>query len=163
MDPVAVCGIGLRLPGGITTTDDFWDLLFNGRDARSSATDRLNAEGFSDALGARASIQNQNGYFLTEDPGKFDPSFFSMSRKEAERCDPQQRILLETVRDCLEDAGEVNYRGRKIGCYVGSFGSAWLRLQSVDPQQTSTHYTLGAEDAMIANRVSYEYDLLGPR
>lgn len=126
--PIAICGIGLRLPGDIRNTEDFWHLLVNGKDARRPlGEDRYNTDGFDDALGAKVSIKPKWGYFLNEDLTKFDPSFFSMTQKEADRCDPQQRLLLEITRECLEDAGEVDYRGQSIGCYVGTFVSGFSR------------------------------------
>lgn len=163
-DPIAICGIGLRLPGGICHTQDYWELLCNGRDAKTQGDkDRYNPEGFDDSLGGHSSIRNQNGYFLQQDLGLFDPSFFSLSAKEAERADPQQRLLLEVTRECLEDAGEINYRGRPIGCYVGSFGSTWMRLQTIDHQFPSNYLMTGVDDYVLSNRISYEYDLTGPR
>ncbi len=44
------------------------------------------------------------GGFLT-DIDKFDPLFFKISPKEAERMDPQERLFLETAYAALEDAG----------------------------------------------------------
>ena len=41
-------------------------------------------------------------------------------------------IILEVVRECLEDAGEVDYRGRPIGCYVGTFGQDWYEMAAKD-------------------------------
>lgn len=162
-DQIAICGIGLRLPGGISSCQDYWDLLINARDAKDATVQsRFNPGGFDDTLGGGPSIRRQNGYFLHQDLGLFDPSFFSLTQKEAERCDPQQRLLLEVTRECLEDAAETNYRGRPIGCYVGSFGSTWMRLQTVDSQFPTNYLMTGVEDYMLSNRISYEYDLAGP-
>jgi acyl transferase domain-containing protein len=165
MNSIAICGIGLRLPGGICTTEDLWDLLLHGRDVRDDTDSqrRFNPNGFDDSLDGKPSIRNQNGYFLEQDLGSYDPSFFSMSRKEAERCDPQQRLLLEVTRECLEDASEIDYRGKRIGCYIGSFGSTWSRLQAMDPLFPNNYDMTGSEDYMLSNRISYEYDLVGPR
>lgn len=161
---IAICGIGLRLPGDISNTQDYWDLLINGLDAKCRVDkQRFNSDGFDDSLGGKLSIHRQNGYFLKQDLGLFDPSFFSLSRKEAEKCDPQQRLLLQVTRECLEDAGEVCYRGRPIGCYIGSFGSTWMKLQCVDSQFPTNYLMNGVEDYMLSNRISYEYDLAGPR
>lgn len=162
--PIAICGIAMRLPGGVRNGDDFWDLIANGRDARSKIpSGRYNAEGFGDSLGDKESIKTKHGYFLDEDLSRFDPSFFSMTKQELEKCDPQQRLLLEVTRECFEDAAEVTYRGQPIGCYVGTFGDDWIQYRSKEPQNTGNYTVTGSGDYMMANRVSYEYDLRGPR
>ncbi|XXG95388.1 hypothetical protein Hte_001650 [Hypoxylon texense] len=161
--PIAICGLGLRLSGGIRSADGFWDLLVNGRDARAPVpSDRYNPEGFDGSLNGKACIETKFGYYLEDDLSRFDPSLFSMTQKELERCDPQQRLLLQVTRECLEDAGEINYRGKPIGCYVGTFGDEWLHMQGKDDQQTGNHLVTGSGDWMLANRVSYECNFCGP-
>lgn len=100
--PIAICGVGIRLPGGIHNADQFWESIANGRDSQSPP--RLDGEGQKDL-----------------DP--VDASFFSMTNEEAESCSPQQQKLLEVTRECLEDACEVDYRGEDacVGCYIGLF------------------------------------------
>jgi acyl transferase domain-containing protein len=161
---IAICGIGLRLPGGIRNTDSFWDLLINGKDARGPIpSSRYNIDGFDASLGGKGAIITRHGYFLHDDLSQLDASFFSMSKNELEKCDPQQRQLLEVTRECLEDAGEVGYRGRRIGCYVGTFGEDWLQMSARETQHSSGYILGGHLDIMLANRISYEYDLKGPR
>lgn len=163
-DPIAICGLAMRLPGGIRDADTFWDFLINGRDARGPIpTNRYNPEGFDSRLGTKGAIQTRCGYFLDEDLGSLDSSFFSMSREELGKTDPQQRQILEVTRECLESAGEVDYRGKLIGCYVGTFGEDWLRMGAKDSQYSGRYLITGHNDLMIANRISYEYDLCGPR
>ena len=70
---------------------------------------------------------------------------------------------MEVARECLEDAGETNYRGKPIGCYVGTFGDEWQNLRDKDTQHVGNHLLTGSGDWMLANRVSYEYNLSGPR
>ncbi|KAI0377169.1 polyketide synthase [Hypomontagnella monticulosa] len=162
-EPIAICGISLRLPGGIHNGEDFWDLLVNGRDARTKIpASRFAIEGFDSSLGGPGAIHTRHGYFLEDDLSRLDTSFFSMSRNELERCDPQQRQLLEVVRECFEDAGEVNYRGQPIGCYIGTFGQDWHEMSVKEPHQTGNYTVTGYSDLILANRVSYEYDLHGP-
>lgn len=161
---IAICGVGVRLPGGIRNTHDFWELLVNGRDACSPIpSSRYNAEGFDHSLGGKSSVKTQSGYFLTDDLASFDPSLFSMTKNELDKCDPYQRLLLEVTRECLEDAGEVNYRNQLVGCYVGAFGDDWLQSYSKETQHSAS-YNIGATgDYMVSNRVCYEYGFLGPR
>ncbi|KPM42830.1 Lovastatin diketide synthase LovF [Neonectria ditissima] len=160
---VAICGLGVRLPGGIRNGDDFWDLLRSGRDARSAVpTSRYNLEGFDDSLGGKDAVTVTHGYFLEEDLSRLDTSFFTLTRNELGKTDPQQRMLLEVTRECLEDAGEVSYRGQLIGCYVGTFGEDWLMMSAKEPQQSGGYIVTGHADLMMANRLSYEYDFRGP-
>ena len=122
-DTIAICGLGLRLPGGIRSADDFWDLLVNGRDAQGFiCSDRYKFESFNDTLGNKGAIKTQKGYFLDDDLTSLDTLFSGMSKEELEKTDPQQRQLLEVTRECLESTGETNYRGKLVGCYVGTFG-----------------------------------------
>src|SRR5271156_5402748 len=34
VEPVAICGMSMRLPGGIRDAESYWDLLYNGRSGR---------------------------------------------------------------------------------------------------------------------------------
>ncbi|KAI9741492.1 MAG: hypothetical protein M1818_004298 [Claussenomyces sp. TS43310] len=162
-EPIALCGIAMRLPGGIRCAEDFWDLLYNGKDARGPIpSDRYNSSGFNDALGKKDAIKTQYGYFLDEDLSTLDTSFFSLTKSELEKTDPQQRQILEVTRECFESAGEVGYRGKSIGCYVGTFGEDWLHTFAKEGQHHGGYVMSGHGDLMIANRVSFEYDLKGP-
>lgn len=163
-DAIAICGLGVRLPGGVRNPDDFWDLLINGQDAQGPIrSDRYKVESFNDTLGKKGTIKTQKGYFLDDDLMSLDTSFFSMSKEELEKTDPQQRQLLEVTRECLESAGEINYRGKSVGCYVGTFGEDWLQMSARETQHSGGYILTGHGDLMISNRVSYEYDLRGPR
>lgn len=163
-DLVAVCGLGFRLPGGIRDAESFWDLLVKRKDAKGPIrSDRYNVDSFKNTLGSKGAIKTQSGYFLDDDLTSLDTSFFSMSKNELERSDPQQRQLLEVTRECLENAGEVDYRGKPIGCYVGTFGEDWLQMSARETQHSGGYILTGHGDLMISNRVSYEYDFRGPR
>lgn len=158
--PIAICGIGLRLPGGIRNGEQFWELLVAKGDARKPIPpERFNIDGFA------GSIETQYGYFLDDDIAALDTSFFSMSKSELERCDPQQRLLLEVTRECLEDAGEApsRCRSRNIGCYVGTYNEDWLQMTNKESQHSGGYLLTGTADFLLANRVSYEYDFRGPR
>src|SRR4051812_17018614 len=107
--PLAICGIGLRLPGKIHHTEHLWEALRSGRDMRGPVPEsRYNRNGFKDTLGSKGAIPTQHGYFLDQDPTGFDPSLFSLTEEEVGRTDPQQRLLLEIVHECFENAGVVD-------------------------------------------------------
>ncbi|KAI6286843.1 hypothetical protein MCOR21_003247 [Pyricularia oryzae] len=91
-------------------------------------TNRDSSEGYTDERGKREAIKTQAGYFLDEDLGCIDTSFFSMGRKEVERCDPRQRQLLEVAREAFNSASEAEFCGKSIGCCVGTFSEDCLQL-----------------------------------
>lgn len=51
-----------------------------------------------------------------------DASFWSMTGREIVEMDPQQRIALEVVYECLQNSGTTKWKGKKIGSYFGIFG-----------------------------------------
>ncbi len=101
---------------------------------------------------------------IKQDLSCFDYKFFALNGKVAEKMDPQLRLLLETSYEALVDAGidlEL-IKGSNTGVYIGAFGgdasSAWTR----DPNEISGYETLGCAPTMLANRLSFFYDLHGP-
>ncbi|EER36725.1 polyketide synthase [Histoplasma capsulatum H143] len=148
--PIAICGMALRLPGGIHSSQDLWDFLLAKGDSRGPIPEtRYRSSAFVSRSKKPGTVEADSGYFLDSiDLGCLDASFFSMTQTELERTDPQQRQLLEVARECLENAGETNWRGSKIGCYIGSFGEDWCEMMAKDPQ----HMTIrtGCSSAIIA-------------
>lgn len=163
--PIAICGMALRLPGGLTTPQDLWDFLLAKGDARGQVPKtRYNLSAFYSPTGKPGTVSTEYGCFLDDsvDLGALDTSFFTMPRTEVERADPQQRLLLEVARECFEDAGVTNWRGKTIGCYVGNFGEDWLEMFAKESQQWGMHRVVGTGDFVLSNRISYEMDLRGP-
>jgi len=163
--PIAICGMGMRLPGDISNADALWEFLVSGGDARTEVpADRWNGESFQTKATNSGTTMSRHGYFLANrDLALFDKDAFpSLSRKEAEQLDPQQRVLMEVVHECFESAGETQWQGKNIGCFVGSFSDDYLDLQAKDPLYTGFYKLTGALDFAVANRISYQYDLRGP-
>lgn len=161
---IAICGMALRLPAGLKSPRQLWDFLLAGGDARGRVpSSRYNVTAFHDPTGKHGTVITEYGYFLNEDIGALDTSFFSMPRMEVERTDPQQRLMLETARECLEDAGEIAWKGKNIGCFMGSLGEDWCEMFARETQNWGPYRYTGFGDFTLANRVSYEMDLQGPR
>lgn len=163
--PVAIIGMGLRLPGGISTPEDFWSLLINKKDGRCRVpVDRYNVDAFHSDKTHRQNVASKYGYFLKDVNIKtFDASFFSAKTMELEISDPQQRLLLEVVWECMESAGQTSLRGTNTGVYVGVFGEDWHNMLHRDNEISSGIRSVAAGDFVLSNRVSFEYDLRGPR
>ena len=155
----------MRLPGGVSDEGAFWDMLVNKKSGRGVVpADRYNVDAFYSADGGPGTVKTKHGYFLNHvDLQHLDASFFSMNKTELEKLDPQQRLLLEVVWECMENGGQVGWQGKKIGCYVGVFGEDWLDMAAKDTQHLGMYRITGSGDFAISNRVSYEYDLKGPR
>lgn len=161
--PIAVVGMAMRLPGDVRSSKDFWETLIHKKDAHSKIPKtRFEVDSFYHRF-AEGFSRIKHGYFLHEDPAYFDAGFFNIHEYEASRFDPQQRLLLEIVYECLENAGEVNWAGKDIGCYVGTFGEDWLGMAYRDPLQTDRTHAIGTGGLALANTVSYQYDFRGPR
>ncbi|KAI1138451.1 fatty acid synthase S-acetyltransferase [Hypoxylon sp. FL0543] len=163
--PMAICGMALRLPGGLSTPQEFWQFLLNKGDARCRVPEsRFNIDAYYAPGKKPAHVGTEYGFFLDEsvDLSALDTSFFSPGRVEAERLDPQQRLLLEVARECLEDAGITGWKGKPIGSYVGSFGEDWQEMGFRENQPYGIHRVGGSQDFMLANRISYEMGLQGP-
>ncbi|EUC40640.1 hypothetical protein COCMIDRAFT_9515 [Bipolaris oryzae ATCC 44560] len=142
----------------------FWDLLINQREGMIDIpSSRWNSEGFCDPHGRPGTTKANKGNFLGSiDPADFDGSFFSMSAAQIAKVDPQHRILLETTYEALENAGESNFRGKKVGVYVGMFADDYVEMQSKDSEPHEFLSLTGHLDLFGSNRVSHEFDWTGP-
>ncbi|KAJ5087107.1 hypothetical protein NUU61_008414 [Penicillium alfredii] len=165
-EPVAIVGMGLRLPGKIHSPESLWQLLVNGADTRGPIPiSRYNPRGFYSASKRVGTIGVEFGHFLDESDAieSLDSSFFGMSKAELEKLDPQQRMLLEVVWECMENGAQRGWHGTRTGVFVGTWGDDWLDRLAKDAQQSGGIANVsGAGDFAISNRVSYDYDLRGP-
>ncbi|KAK6827388.1 polyketide synthase [Apiospora arundinis] len=132
-------------------------------DARSIVPEsRYNVASFYSPTKKPGHVISKYGYFLDDDLGALDTSFFPMARSELEVLDPQQRLLFEVTKESLDDAGEVGSKGKNIGVYVGSFGNDWYDLVQKESQRYGTYHISNSHDYALSNRVSYEMDWHGP-
>ncbi|KAI0127974.1 beta-ketoacyl synthase domain-containing protein [Xylariales sp. AK1849] len=162
-EPIAILGMGMRLPGQVHNAADYWDLLVNGRNGHCRVpSSRYNVNTWY-GTGRAGHVASEFGYFLDGlDLAHIDASFWSFSKQEAELMDPQQRLLLEVVYEAFENSGAANLKGKDVGVYVGIMGDDWMELDFRDEQKD---YPVRADvfgDYILANRVSYEFDLKGP-
>lgn len=166
-EPIAIVGIGCRLPGGVHDATSFWNLLANGVDAVTEVpADRWDAAALYDPdPRARGKTSTRWGAFLGEIDG-FDAAFFDISPREAARMDPQQRLLLEVAWDALEDASQNPSRlaGTAAGVFVGvhSHSNDYWTLQAENPRGLDAYAGTGTSHSVLAGRLSYLLDLRGP-
>ncbi|KAG8164134.1 hypothetical protein KVR01_006052 [Diaporthe batatas] len=163
--PVAIVGVSCRFPGA-SSPEELEGLLLNGGSGWGPIpADRWNRDSFHNThAGAPESLVAKNGYFLRDDIAKFDARFFGVPPKEAHAMDPQQRILLQTTYEALENAGMPleDIRGSKTAVYISSFVYDYQRMGYKDLSQVSGNHTAGTGMAMLSNRISYAFDLRDP-
>lgn len=149
---IRVVGHSFRYPGA-QTPEELTALLCNGGCAVSKAPER-------------AVPDRQDGFFgaFLQDAEAFDPSAFGIAPSEAALIDPQGRLLLELVFQCLEQAGHtaasLEHGGERTGVFVGQM---WLdhRLSGRDSGSLAGRGIAGA-GSELANRISQIFGLTGP-
>ncbi|KAK1988472.1 beta-ketoacyl synthase domain-containing protein [Colletotrichum cereale] len=162
-EPIAIIGMGMRLPGHIQNATDYWDLLVNGKSGRCPVPkSRYNVDNWY-GPGRVSHVPTKFGYFLEElNLAHVDPSFWSFTKQEAELMDPRQRLFLEVAYEALENSGSTSWRGNDVGVYVGTMGEDWATLESRDERSLNPVRPDVFGDYLLANRASYEFDLTGP-
>ncbi|TAQ90890.1 hypothetical protein B7494_g783 [Chlorociboria aeruginascens] len=166
LEGLAVVGFSLRFPEEAENEAAFWDMLVQGRNVmKRFPTDRMNIDSFYHPDGERLdTIAAKGGHFLKSPIDVFDAPFFSITAAEAEGLDPQQRILLETTYRALENAGIPidKIAGSKTSVHTGCFTNDYATILSRDPENGSKYTAIGTAAAMLANRISWFFDLVGP-
>jgi acyl transferase domain-containing protein/acyl carrier protein len=166
-DPIAIVGVGLRLPGGLSSADEFWDFLLRGDEAITEVPlDRWNVEAFYDAgKDVRGKIVTRFGGFLSH-VDEFDARFFGITPREAASMDPQQRLLLETAWEALEHAGQApdGLIGSPTGVFmgVGSVDYLGAELKFTPVEDIDAYLASGGVASVISGRLSYVLGLQGP-
>ncbi|KAL3478336.1 hypothetical protein BJX99DRAFT_256663 [Aspergillus californicus] len=164
-DPIAIVGMGLRLPGSVRTPQQYWEFLTNKGSGRCRVPpNRYNVDAFVGPKGKPFHTCTEYGYFLEDlDLGAVDSSFWSkLPPKELELMDPQQRVLMEVLHECLESSGTASYQGKDIGLYVGVLGDDWMDIQTKDPHHLGMHNLAGYGSFCLSNRLAKELGITGP-
>lgn len=168
-EPIAVVGIGCRFPGGVSTPEEFWNLLRDGRSGIIRVPgERWDADAFyTDDHTVPGTICSREGGFLTGwQPEEFDAEFFAISPREAAAMDPQQRLLLEVAWEALENSGVAPHtiRGTQTSVFVGVTAYDYMvslagRLR---PEDLDAYIPTGNALNFTAGRLAYFLGAQGP-
>ena len=166
--PVAIVGMACRFPGA-PDIPSFWRLLEAGENAVTEG-DPGSGNGRLGKIFSDVAVQNVGCRFgaFVADIDQFDESFFRISPVEAELLDPQQRMMLETSWQALEDAGidPDRLKGSRTGVYAGISNDEYrmLVVEADKPADAaSCLYALSGTNLNgAAGRVAFVLGLMGP-
>ena len=163
-DPVAIVGYAYRMPGGIRTDDDFWRLLSEREIVQEPVTERY-GRGYrpiGEHSGPGRFASAYEGLIREDEEKRFDRSLFGMSHHEMLSTDPHVRMLLTCTWETCERVGWdlQSLRNSRTGVFIGAqvpATSNWRRPLG------STEFSIASISvAMLANRISYHFNLMGP-
>jgi len=168
--PIAIVGIGCRLPGGVNSAEDFWDVLREGRELITEIpADRWDLRLHYDPDPTRPLTQHVKRGGFVDGIDQFDAAFFGITPREAVCMDPQQRLLLEVAWRAMEDAGQPleALQRKAIGVFMGISSSdysslLWASRERFVTPNNEPFVLPGNTGCIAANRMSYFFDFKGP-
>src|SRR3954449_1924704 len=163
--PVAVVGMGCRLPGGINSPEQLWDALLRGDDLVTEIPpERWDADEYYDPEpGVPGRSASKWGAFL-DDVAGFDAEFFGIGEREAISLEPQHRLLLESSWEAMEHAGLTpeTMRESLTGVFVGLTHFDYQLVTADSPVMEEPYGYQGNIFSMASGRIAYTLGLQGP-
>jgi acyl transferase domain-containing protein len=157
-EPIAIIGMGCRLPGGIRGPRDLWDVVTTGTDAVGPCPGNRGWDEESRAYSA--------GFI---DADRFDAGFFGMGEREALATEPQQRVLLEVAWETIEHAriDPGSLRGSRTAVFAGAMAVRYdtpappVSTGAGNSADIEIHQIAGLTGSMVSARIAYALDLHG--
>ncbi|MDE1163420.1 MAG: amino acid adenylation domain-containing protein [Acidobacteriaceae bacterium] len=160
---IAIIGMAGRFPGA-ASVEQFWQNILAGKDTVTHFTAKP-GDVAPDFVAARG---------VLPDVDLFDAEFFSVTPHDAERMDPQHRVLLEVAEQALENAGYSSHRyadeiGLYAGCSLNTYllnnlcgDRAALEKLAANYQVGEFATALGNDKDFLTTRIAYKLNLRGP-
>ena len=150
---IAVVGMSCRIAGA-RTLEEFWQMLEEGKnmvtEIPENRWDWRNYPGVS-----------KWGSFI-DGVDEFDSLFFGISPAEAIYMAPEQRLMMQYVWECLENAGynSNEFKGSNMGLFIGCGPTSYGYFLDALPVEAYT--ATGFVPSVGPNRISYLMDWHGP-
>ena len=163
-DPVAIVGYSHRMPGGIISDDDFWRLLSEREIVQEPVFDRYERgyRPIGEFSGPGRFASPYEGLIRDGREKLFDRGLFGMSHQEMATADPHVRMLLMCTWETCERVGWDLHalRNSRTGVFVGAQVPATANWRA--PHGAHEFSIASISLAMLANRISYHFNLMGP-
>ena len=103
---------------------------------------------------------------LIDEVDRFDPAFFGLSEDEARLCDPQERLVMQSLYHALQHAGlrADKLRGTRTGLFLGYAYAEYEHHLRRNLHRIPGAPALSSSSPIyyLANRISFLYDFKGP-
>ena len=155
---IAVVGVSCKVAGA-DDLEEFWKLLCDGRSQHVEVPkERL---GFDTHWRDTDPKRKWYGNFI-RDHDAFDHKFFKKSPREVASQDPQQRIMLQTAYQAVEQSGYFNTPDcdKHIGCYIGVCATDYENNIACYPPNAFS--ATGNLRSFIAGKISHYFGWTGP-
>jgi acyl transferase domain-containing protein/acyl-CoA synthetase (AMP-forming)/AMP-acid ligase II/thioesterase domain-containing protein len=149
-EPIAIIGIGCRVPGGGDTPARFWAMLRDGVDSTAEIRRWDVGRSHGSASGRSDNVYVRHAAML-DTAHMFDAEFFGLTDSEAGALDPQHRLAMEVAWEAIEDAGYNPFAVSAAGLFLGISGSGDVNRSG-----------LGEAPSMAVGRICNFLDLRGP-
>ena len=163
-ESIAIIGMGCRLPGDCKNTDDYWDLLKEGRDGVTEF-DKSRWESLAYTQAEQDTIDSMGQFYggVLNDIDQFDADFFGITPREAALMDPSQRITMEVAWETVEAAGYSveQLKNKMVGVYLGVGSNDYIR-QRQSISDLELYSASGAAISVNSGRISYYFGWRGP-
>jgi len=144
-EPIAVVGLGMRLPPEGGGSERLWSMLVDAQETPRALP-----------RGRWPGNESSHVASLFDDVERFDAAFFGLTAAEACIMDPQQRLLLEVAWEALEVAGLPVERLGRCGVYIGVTSPGDFSSMAFGvPASSAPFITNGKLAAAAAGRISY--------
>lgn len=165
IEPIAIVGMAGRFPGARDVTE-FWRNVHDGVECVQFPDDeRLRAVGVPDK--ALRDPDYVRAVALAPDIDQFDAEFFGFSPRDADLCDPQIRLFLESAHAAIENAGYDPARVDDVGVFGSAGVNRYVEL-NIGNQRDTVRSASGMSVGVLNNSdyvgttVSYRFNFRGP-
>ncbi|PWN26365.1 acetyl-CoA synthetase-like protein [Jaminaea rosea] len=177
VNAVGICGVSLRLPGGIDHTSDLWEALLGAPDGER-VYDANIPERWGKTSMDRPEVNaaaSRARWLPTSSFTDFDHALFGITAEAARHVNPCTRLGLMLTMEALENVGlkaeechnlvPGQATGQCVGVWAAQSDSAGPRFREFELRGMDSYdrwYPLGASESAMAGRIAHSFGFHGP-